>query len=95
MTAAPSHPPVCSLRVLLLAVFLVGLLLQSSPAFAHSCPLELYKIDRAIALKPPLSAEVLKKVIALRDEGEKLHRQEKHGEAMLVLGSAKRLLGID
>jgi ribulose 1,5-bisphosphate carboxylase large subunit-like protein len=55
----------------------------------------LYKIDRAIALKPPLSAEVLKKVIALRDEGEKLHRQEKHGEAMLVLGSAKRLLGID
>jgi hypothetical protein len=54
----------------------------------------MYKIDRQLALKPKLSPEVLAKVRSLREEGEKLHREEKHGEAMLVLGSAKRLLGI-
>lgn len=64
-------------------------------AQAHSCPLEMYKIDRALATGSGRDAATLKKVRELRAEGEKLHKQEKHGEAMLTLGSAKKLLGIE
>lgn len=64
-------------------------------AAAHSCPLEMHKIDQALARKPNLDDASLKKVRALRKEAEELHKQEKHGEAMLVLGSAKRILKID
>ena len=64
-------------------------------AFAHGCPGEMYKIDKALAAKPQLDAQTLKKVRELRAEGERLHKENKHGESMLVLGSAKRLLKID
>lgn len=72
-------------------------LLAFSPALAlaHSCPLEIYKIDRALSQNPQLDAATLKKIRDLRAEGEKLHRQDQHGEAMLVLGSAKKLLKIE
>jgi hypothetical protein len=62
---------------------------------AHGCPGEMYKVDKALAAKPKLDAETLKKVRELRAEGERLHKEKKHGESMLVLGSAKRLLKID
>lgn len=64
-------------------------------AHAHGCPGEMYKIDKALAAKPKLDAATLKKVRQLRAEGERLHKENKHGESMLVLGSAKRLLKID
>ncbi len=64
-------------------------------AFAHGCPGEMYKIDKALAAKPQLDAQTQKKVRELRAEGERLHKENKHGESMLVLGSAKRLLKID
>lgn len=74
----------------------MGLLVFSPViAAAHSCPLEMYKIDQALAAKPKLDAASLKKVEALRREAEQLHKDDKHGEAMLVLGSAKRILKID
>ena len=71
------------------------LVLMPIIAWAHSCPLEIYKIDQALAKMKSLDAAVEKKVRELRAEGEKLHRQDKHGEAMLVLGSAKKLLKIE
>ncbi len=71
------------------------LMLMPALAWAHSCPLEMYKIDQALAKTKSLDAAVEKKVRELRAEGEKLHRQDKHGEAMLVLGSAKKLLKIE
>ena len=55
----------------------------------------MYKIDQALAKKPALDAAQLHKVQKLRAEGEKLHKQDKHGEAMLVLGSAKKILAIE
>jgi hypothetical protein len=61
-------------------------------ALGHGCPGEMHKIDKALAAKPTLDAETLKKVRELRAEGERLHKENKHGESMLVLGSAKRLL---
>lgn len=71
------------------------LMLMPALAWAHSCPLEMYKIDQALAKTKSLDAAVEKKVRELRAEGEKLHKQDKHGEAMLVLGSAKKLLKIE
>jgi hypothetical protein len=55
----------------------------------------MYKIDRALSQNPKLDAATLKKIRDLRAEAEKLHRQDQHGEAMLVLGSAKKLLKIE
>ena len=80
----------------LLRLSLTGMLvIAPHMALAHSCPLEMYKIDQALAKKPALDAARLKKVQELRAEGEKLHKQDKHGEAMLVLGSAKKILAIE
>jgi hypothetical protein len=76
----------------LLAAMLAALPEQ---ALAHGCPGEMYKIDKALAAKPKPDPETLKKVRELRAEGERLHKENKHGESMLVLGSAKRLLKID
>jgi hypothetical protein len=55
----------------------------------------MYKIDRALSQNPKLDAATLKKIRGLRAEAEKLHRQDQHGDAMLVLGSAKKLLKIE
>lgn len=77
-------------------LFLTGLLVMAPQfAAAHSCPLEMYKIDQALTSKPKLDDASLKKVRALRKEAEQLHKEDKHGEAMLVLGSAKKILKID
>jgi len=81
-----------TLTVLIVAT---SLLVLGPRAWAHSCPLEMNKIDQRLLQKLPLSPEKLEEVRRLRAEGERLHRQEKHGEAMLVLGSAKKILGID
>jgi len=79
-----------------LRLSLMGMLvIAPHMALAHSCPLEMYKIDQALAKKPALDAAQLQKVQKLRAEGEKLHKQDKHGEAMLVLGSAKKILAIE
>ncbi|WVN42712.1 hypothetical protein AOB54_04900 [beta proteobacterium MWH-UniP1] len=80
-----------------LARLSLAALLVIAPSFAaaHSCPLEMYKIDQALAAKPKLDPASLAKVRALRQEAEQLHKEEKHGEAMLVLGSAKKILKID
>lgn len=74
---------------------LLVLMLAPMMAWAHGCPLEMYKIDQALAKAVALDPATEKKVRALRAEGEKLHRQDKHGESMLVLGSAKKLLNIE
>lgn len=80
-----------------LAKISTALLVAAAPlaVMAHGCPGEMYKIDKALTKKPQLDAEALKKVRELRAEGERLHKENKHGESMLVLGSAKKLLKID
>lgn len=79
----------------LLAASLLGLLTLAAPkAYAHGCPGEMALIDKALQAKPKLSPQDLEKVRKLRAEGEKLHKDDKHGESMLALGSAKKILGI-
>ena len=70
------------------------LLAASLPAFAGSCPLDMKKIDAALADNPSISASDLERVKALRAEGEQLHQSGQHGESVARLKEAQELLGI-
>ena len=75
-------------------LFAALLLLGISPALASECPLDMGKIDAALAGNPPLSAAELAKVTELRAEGEALHNAGDHGRSVDALREAMALLGI-
>jgi hypothetical protein len=79
-----------SMRPLILAAGL----LASSAAFAFHCPMDMKKIDDALAKNPSLSAEQMAEVKKLRAEGETLHKAGKHQESIDTLGKAMKILGI-
>lgn len=74
-----------------LAAFLVAL---SSSAWAFHCPVEMKKIDEALAKPSSLSAEQVSEVKKLRAEGEALHKAGKHQESLDTLAKAEKILGI-
>ncbi len=65
----------------------------AAPSFAHGCPGEMRAID-AKMLTANLPAADISKVKALREEGEKLHKEGKHAGSMKALAEAKKLLGV-
>jgi hypothetical protein len=75
------------------ALFVVTLLFAGS-AFAFHCPLEMKKIDDALAKNPPLTAAQLEEVKKDRAEGEALHKAGKHQESLDTLAKAEKILGI-
>jgi hypothetical protein len=75
------------------ALFAASLLFTSS-AFAFHCPMEMKKIDDALAKNPPLSAEQLADVKKYRADGEALHKAGKHQESLDTLAKAEKILGI-
>jgi hypothetical protein len=72
----------------------LSLLLVSVGVLAHNCPNEMKLIDLKLTANPRLSSADMGKVMSLRVEGEKLHKQGKHAESMKALGEAKKLLGM-
>jgi len=62
-------------------------------AVAHGCPGEMRAIDAKVP-SANLPAAEMSKVKALREEGEKLHKEGKHAESMKALAEAKKLLGV-
>jgi len=66
----------------------------AAPALAFHCPLDMKKIDAALAANPTLSAEQLNKVKTLRATGEALHNAGDHAESVKVLAEAMEILGI-
>ena len=62
-------------------------------ASAHGCPGEMRAIDAKVPTAS-LPAADMSKVKALREEGEKLHKEGKHTESMKALAEAKKLLGV-
>ena len=70
------------------------LLAASLPAFAGSCPLDMKKIDAALADNPSISAADLERVKALRAEGEQLHKSGNHADSVARLREAEEILGI-
>ena len=76
---------------LLASGMLLGL---SAPAMAFQCPSDIAKIDQALA-SADLTDEQKQEVMELRDEGEQLHNEGKHQEAVDTLAEAKQILGIE
>ena len=63
-------------------------------AFAMHCPMDMKKIDEALAKKPNISESQMSEVKKLRAEGEALHKAGKHQESVDTLGKAMAILGI-
>lgn len=78
------------LRTLIAAVMLAF----AGSAFAMHCPMDMKKIDEALAKKPNISTEKLAEVKKLRAEGEELHKAGKHQESVDTLGKAMAILGV-
>ena len=70
------------------------LLAVTTGAWAFHCPVEMKKIDDALAKQPAVSAEQLAEVKKLRAEGEALHKAGKHQESLDALGKAEKILNI-
>lgn len=67
---------------------------MAGSAFAMHCPMDMKKIDEALAKQPSISAGKLAEVKKLRAEGENLHKAGKHQESVDTLGKAMAILGI-
>jgi len=63
-------------------------------AFAMHCPMDMKKIDEALAKKPNISQAQMSEVKKLRAEGETLHKAGKHQESVDTLARAMAILGI-
>lgn len=72
----------------------VALAFASTTAFAFHCPVDMKKIDAALAKHPNLSAAQLSDVKKYRAEGEVLHKAGKHQESVDTLAKAMNILGI-
>jgi hypothetical protein len=68
--------------------------LVSTTALAFHCPVDVKKIDAALAKNPSISASQLATVKELRDSGEANHKAGKHQEAVDELAKAMAILGI-
>ena len=79
-----------TLRSLIAAVMFT----MAGSAFAMHCPMDMKKIDEALAKQPNISADKLTEVKKLRAEGEKLHNAGKHQESVDTLAKAMAILGI-
>jgi hypothetical protein len=72
-----------------------GLLAMAGSAFAMHCPLDMKKIDEALAKNPSLSSAQMSEVKKLRADGEALHKAGKHQDSVNTLGKAMKILGIE
>ena len=73
---------------------LVATLFAAGAALASHCPMEMKKIDEALAKNPTLTAAQMDEVKKYRAEGETLHKAGKHNESLEALGKAEKILGI-
>ncbi len=75
-----------------IAAILTALL--AGPALAGQCPVDMKKIDAALAKGSQISTAQMAEVTALRAEGEAQHKGGQHGAAVKTLAKAKDILGI-
>ncbi len=76
------------------SMLLSALMLASTAAFAFHCPLDMKKIDEALAKNPKLSEVQMKEVKKLRADGEAFHKAGKHQDAVDTLAKAMKILGV-
>lgn len=73
---------------------LLGSLIISTSALAFHCPVDMKKIDAALATNPKLTSEQMSEVKKLRVDGETLHKAGKHQESVDTLAKAMKILAI-
>jgi len=81
-------------RLTLAAAALAVGVLTAGGAMAGQCPLDIKAVDGALAANTQLSQAQKDEAMALRNEGEKLHKAGKHAESVAVLAKAKEMVGI-
>jgi len=81
-------------RPTLMAAALAIGVLTAGTAMAGQCPTMVKAIDAALASNTTLSQAQKDETMALRDEGEKLHKAGKHADSVATLAKAKAILGI-
>ena len=62
--------------------------------FANHCPMDMKKIDEALAKKPNISEARMAEVMKWRAEGESLHKAGNHADSVKVLAKAMKALEI-
>lgn len=72
-----------------------ALMLAATPVLASHCPMDMAKIDEALAGGTELSDADMTEVKALRAEGEALHKAGDHAASVEKLGKAMDILGIE
>ena len=75
-------------------IVVAALFAFSTSAFAFHCPMDMKKIDEAMAKSPQLTAQQAADVKKDRAEGEALHKQGKHQESVDTLAKAMKILNI-
>lgn len=80
------------IRSLLLGA--AALALQVTVASASECPLDMKKIDAALAAGPQLSAAQVSEVKMLRKQGQEQHESGQHKQSVETLRKAMDILGI-
>ena len=70
------------------------LMLAAGTAFAFHCPVDMKKIDEALAKNPKLTDAQMTEVKKLRADGEAFHKAGKHQDAVDTLAKAMKILGV-
>ena len=73
---------------------IAAVLLWATPALAAHCPKDVKLIDEALAKDTMMDEAKKAEVMALRDEGDALHKDGKHAESIEALHKALEMLGI-
>ena len=71
-----------------------ALALQATVAVAGQCPLDMKKIDAALAAGPQLSTAQMAEVKELRQQGQEQHENGQHRQSVETLKKAKDILGV-
>ena len=77
-----------------ITILALAVLFVSTSAFAFHCPVDVKKIDAALAKNPSLGASQMASVEELRASGDAYHKAGKHQEAVDDLAKAMNILGI-
>ncbi len=76
------------------SLLFAALLGVSGAALANHCPMDMAKIDAALAKNPKLTEAQMTEVKKLRADGEAMHKAGNHKDSMETLGKAMKILGI-
>ena len=81
-------------RLPLTAAALAVGILTAGGAMAGQCPVNVKAIDAALQSNMQYTSAQKEEAMALRDQGDALHKSGMHADSMAALTKAKKILGI-